>query len=234
MLLSCIVTTACSEQVETGPAIFFTPHQDDETLFMGADISLQYRLGRQVIIVLVTKGEASDVRYKMCMQKNVCLTKAQFVAARNDEMAAAVKRLAPNAVIRYENYHDGELTQVQAFDVFDKYIKLYPHASFKTMSWKDDNPDHRALAYALKDICINKHRIPNDQCYFFQNRKYWDSMPVKGHFVAGHPSEIAAANEMSLWKPSIDRYAIGHLSAYEYFTALRKDPRNKYHYVDAK
>lgn len=234
LLLSGVVAIGHSVQAETREAIFFTPHQDDETLSMGADISLQYRLGRQVIVVLVTNGNASGVRYLMCNKKKICLTKEQFTAARNAEMVAAVKRLAPNAMIRYETYQDGALTKAQASVVFDKYIKLYPGASFKTISWMDDHPDHRALAYALKDICMNKHKISNDNCTFFQNRNYWVSHPITGSFIAGHASEFAAADEMALWNPSIGRYGIGQQSVPEFFTALRNDPRNKYHSGNAR
>jgi LmbE family N-acetylglucosaminyl deacetylase len=196
---------------------------------MGADISLQYRLGRQVIVVLVTNGNASGVRYLMCKQKQVCLTKEQFTAARNDEMIAAMKKLAPHAIIRYENRQDGELTKAQALAVFKKYLKLYPYASFTTTSWLDEHPDHRALAYAMKDICVGKRRIANENCRFFQSRDYWTSRPVTGSFITGSPSELAAADEYTLWNPSIGRYGIGQQSVPESFASLRKEPRNKYH-----
>ena len=151
LLISWLAITVLPAQAQTGQVIYFVPHQDDETLYMGADISLQYRLGRQVIVVLVTNGNASGVRYLMCKQKQVCLTKEQFTAARNDEMIAAMKKLAPHAIIRYENRQDGELTKAQALAVFKKYLKLYPYASFTTTSWLDEHPDHRALAYAMKE-----------------------------------------------------------------------------------
>lgn len=233
-LLSWFLMIISVAQAETGQAIYFVPHQDDETLYMGADISVQYRSGRQIIVVLVTNGNASGVRYIMCKQKQVCLTKAQFTAARNDEMTAAVKRLAPHAIIRHENRQDGALTRAQASAVLNKYLKQYPDASFNTTSWIDDHPDHRALAYAMKDLCVSKHRTSRDGCRFFQSRDAWTSHPVAGSFIAGHISEIAAADEYALWNTSIGRYGIGQQSVPELFTALREDPRNKYHSVTDK
>lgn len=228
-LILWLVITVSPAQAETGQVIYFVPHQDDETLYMGADISQQYRLGRQVIVVLVTNGNASGVRYLLCKQKNVCLTKMQFTTARNDEMIAAVKKLAPNAVIRYENSQDGNLTKAQALAVLNKYLKLYPNASFNSTSWMDDHPDHRALAYAMKEVCLGKYPIANEDCRLFQGRDYWISRPVTGSFIAGNVSEFAAADEYALWNPSIGRYGIGQQSVPESFTAMRKDPRNRYH-----
>jgi len=211
------------------PAVYFSPHQDDELLSMGADISRQYRSGRQVIIVLVTNGNASIARERLCCRKKVCLTKEQFTAARNAEMTAGVKQLAPHAVIRYENYQDGALTKPQAVSVIDKYMKLYPHASFATVSWTDEHPDHRVLAYALNEACVKKHRTSEEDCRFFQDRRYWLLRPVRGSFVAGNPSEFTAADEMARWNPPKGRYGIASQSVPESFIALRHDPRDKYH-----
>lgn len=233
LLLFGFIAGIYAGSVEPVTSIYFIPHPDDGVLSMGADMALQHRLGRRVIIVMVTSGDDTGVRQRLCIQKKICLTRDEIAKARYAESAAAVKRMAPNAVIRYENYHGGDLTQVQALDIYDSYIKLYPQAAFKTISWLDENKDHRALAYALRDFCINRHRMPVERCYFFQNRKYWKSMPVKGTYIDSDRNVLEAAKEFSLWKPSIGRYAVGHLSAYDYFAALRKDPRNKYHWGNA-
>src|SRR5665647_3388117 len=122
-----------------GPAIFFVPHQDDETLTMGADIAAHYRADREIIIVQVTDGAESGVRAEMCAEQGICLTVPPFVAARNAEQVAAVQHLAPTARIEYANLPDSELTVATASALIAKYVAQYPTASFKTMSWLDDH-----------------------------------------------------------------------------------------------
>jgi LmbE family N-acetylglucosaminyl deacetylase len=189
-----------------GPAIYFVPHQDDETLTMGADIAAHYRAGREIIVVQVTDGAESGVRAEMCAQKGICLTVAEIVAARNSEQLAAMQHLAPTARIEYANLPDASLTVATASALIAKYVARYPTASFKTMSWLDDHPDHRALAYALRDMCS---RIPSHDCRYEQFRRYWVSKPIAGYFVPGSTDVLAAMDEYFVWNPDGGRYAIG-------------------------
>src|SRR5665647_3106621 len=93
-----------------GPAIFFVPHQDDETLTMGADIAAHYQAGREIIVVQVTDGAKSGVRAEMCAQQGICLTIPRFVAARNAEQLGAAQRRARTARIEYGNLPASRLT----------------------------------------------------------------------------------------------------------------------------
>lgn len=213
-----------------GPAIFFVPHQDDETLTMGADIAAHSRAGREIIVVQVTDGAESGVRAEMCAQQGICLTIPQFVAARNAEQVAAVQHLAPTARIEYANLPDSELTVATASALIAKYVTQYPTASFKTMSWLDNHADHRALAYALRDMCP---RIPRHDCRFEQFHRYWMSMPIAGHFVPGSTAVLAAIDEYFVWNPDGGRYGIGTQSVLTDWAAERADPRSKYHQLPA-
>jgi len=152
---------------------------------MGADIAAHYRAGREIIVVQVTDGAESGVRAEMCAQKGICLTVAEIVAARNSEQLAAMQHLAPTARIEYANLPDASLTVATASALIAKYVARYPTASFKTMSWLDDHPDHRALAYALRGMCS---RIPSHDCRYEQFRRYWVSKPIAGYFVPGVPT----------------------------------------------
>lgn len=212
----------------SGAAVFFIPHQDDETLTMAADIRAYCVAGRQVVIVLVTNGSASGARNAMCGAKKVCLTVPEFVVGRNAEQFAAIQHLAPGAQIFYENYQDGALTQAQATTVITKYLSLYPNGSYSTMSWLDEHPDHIALGQALRTM-TNAGLIPNNESRFEQFRGYWETMPITGVFVDADESVPPAYHEYYYWNPPIGRYAIGSQSVPTFFDAARLDPRSKIH-----
>jgi LmbE family N-acetylglucosaminyl deacetylase len=48
--------------IMTAPAIFYSPHQDDEVLSMSVDILNHVAAGREVIVVLYTTGKGSFVQ----------------------------------------------------------------------------------------------------------------------------------------------------------------------------
>ena len=215
-------------KVISGAAVFFIPHQDDETLTMAADIRAHFIAGRQVVIVQVTDGSASQARETMCTNKGVCLTVPEFVVARNAEQFAAIQHLAPGAQIFYENYQDGALTQAQATTTITKYMSLFPNGSYKTMSWLDEHPDHIALGEALRAM-NNAGLIPDSDSRFEQFRAYWDTMPMTGLFIDPDATVTAAYEAYYYWNPAIGRYAIGSQSVPAFFEAGRLDSRSKYH-----
>ena len=216
-------------KVTLGATVFFSPHQDDETLTMAADIRAQYVAGRQVVIVQVTDGSASQARNAMCTNKGVCLTVPEFVIARNAEQFAAIQHLAPGVQIFYENCQDGALTQAQATTVITKYVSLFPNCSYSTMSWLDEHRDHIALGQALRTM-TNAGSIPNGDSRFEQSRIYWETMPIDGLFVAPDSTVAPAYDEYYYWNPPIGRCAIGSQSVPGMFDAARLDPRSKYHH----
>jgi LmbE family N-acetylglucosaminyl deacetylase len=213
-----------------GAAVFFAPHQDDETLTMGADIRHHFVAGRQVVVVLVTNGGASAARASMCASKGICLTAPEFVIARDAEQFAAIQHLAPGAQIFYENQPDGALTVAAATAVIQKYIGLFPNGSYKTQSWLDVHPDHIALGTALRNL-TNAGLVPNNDARFEQGRSFWDTMPINGLFVDADAAVTAAYDEYYYWNPPIGRYAIGSQSVPTAFDAARVDPRSRCHWT---
>src|ERR1035437_1374650 len=84
-------------------AYFFTPHQDDETLSMGAAIKEHVAAGRKVYVVLLTDGGASAV----C---STYPTRAACVTERDREFLAAVYSLGATPIIPSDRMADGTLT----------------------------------------------------------------------------------------------------------------------------
>lgn len=213
-----------------GPAVYFVAHQDDETLSMAADIRAHVKAGRRVILVMMTKGDATGAwrpDRPLCATLGFCLDSAGIIAARNAEYRAAALALGVSPRNMYwENLQDGRLTVGQADAVVRKWISRYPSGSFKALSWLDDHPDHRAIANALRMECIDRHRIARDDCRFLQFSRYWTSKPINGGFEPGDAQVVAAMNEYSLFDPDHGRYAIGaRFSVPTDFARMASDPK---------
>lgn len=204
------------------PAIYLVPHQDDELLTMGADMAAHVAAGRPVIVVLVTDGAASSARGKMCRATGYCLTREAFSAARDREFAEAMRVMGVSSV-HYERQPDGQLSDAAARAIVDRWVTAYPYASIKTMSWLDAHPDHAALGRALRASSAADAR-------FEQYRPYWQTMPVRGHYVTGNDRMKRAAASYGLWRPWAGRYAIGaRWSVPSAFRELQADPRSRVH-----
>lgn len=231
------------------PAVYFVPHQDDETLSMSVSIARRAAAGREVHVVLVTDGSrsgafknyfdcspAGDTRY----EKVACLTRGEFVEARNREFVAALKVLGvPSSRISFEGIVNNESTSASVGAIVDRYIARFgPSASYNTMSWLDMHVDHYALGYVLNNRCI-RQGIPD--CRFYQSDLYSLQHPgidigypkvvtPRGWLDVPTPTELAAVraamDEFRRWDPQAGRYAIGwKYSVSKYF---------EYGYADAR
>lgn len=141
VLAGAIMAVPAPASATLGPAVFFTPHQDDETLFMGAAIVQHIRAGRKVYVVLLTDGGASAV-------SALYPSRAVFVAERDREFTAAVRRMGAIPVIPPDRAMDGQLTAQRAQQIMLRYT--FPGASLKTMSEYDAQPDHAAAGRGLR------------------------------------------------------------------------------------
>ena len=149
-----VLTLATPAQaVNTSPnyAFFFTPHQDDEVLSMGAAIQAMTNAGRPVYVVLLTDGGSSQY----CTKNNAPLnwtTKAQCVAGRDAEFTNGVKSMGAIPIIRTDRAVDGQLQVSYAQYIINLYHTNYPNASLRGMSQYDASNDHRAIGIALNNL----------------------------------------------------------------------------------
>lgn len=151
----------------TGPAIFYSPHQDDETLSYAVDIIKHLRAGRRVIVVLYTDGKGSFVQdvlnrkidpntgnpyssaywggyHSPTREGYTPLTDDDFSKARTDEFKSACAQLGvlPEDIIT---------DFVDAFNIENvktlirKYEALYPSASHKAMSYSMIQQNHMQI-----------------------------------------------------------------------------------------
>lgn len=83
-----IWTAGENEKTKGTPAIFYSPHQDDETLGMGASISENSRIGRPTYVVLMTNGKNSTM-LDYLQTINPSYNENDVTTFRNNEFIAA-------------------------------------------------------------------------------------------------------------------------------------------------
>jgi LmbE family N-acetylglucosaminyl deacetylase len=163
----------------TGRAIFFySPHQDDETLFMGQVIAHHALAGREVHVVLMTNGSTSAVLPMLNGGANSGwwggfhyperegydpLSQPDFGLARDREFIAAVGQLG----VFPENIHfatgrPNNTTMVGVEEEMRKWATLYPDAGHYTMHWSDPNSDHGECGLVLKNLHLSGDPLLTD------------------------------------------------------------------------
>jgi LmbE family N-acetylglucosaminyl deacetylase len=217
----------------TSPAVFFTPHQDDETLSMGYAIRNHLRAGRQVHVVLMTDGSNSGVR------ASTGLSVAEFVAARDDEYRRACRRVG----VRPDNIHispirpaDGALDVAAAESVMLDFLDDFPNADVKTYSpypATGRHLDHQHAGQALAKL------LESDEV---ETARFYVEPWLRAAFIEANPSVHLAAettpdlaitqgafDEYGTKDPSGWKFGIGKASVPSAWTAGRADPTSWYH-----
>lgn len=173
-------------------AFFFTPHQDDEVLSMGAAIKAMTDVGRPVYVVLLTDGGSSqycnNVNYPQWRPRSAC------VAARDGEFTNGVQSMGAIPIIRSDRAIDGTLTVAYAQGVINAYHTNYPNAALRGMSQYDASPDHANIGIALNNLRLYtqsnwlvkySERITKTACAY--SAKY-DQNTTLNYYVFGHVS----------------------------------------------
>ncbi|MGV8847501.1 PIG-L family deacetylase, partial [Tessaracoccus sp.] len=119
-------------------------HPDDETLMAGGLITVAHRAGILIDVVVATDGEASHPR-------SPTHTPDDLIPLRRREVVAAVRRLAPSAIIHSLGLRDGDLTLGHAALV-TALVALIGTGGASTLlvsTWRGDGHcDHEAAAVA--------------------------------------------------------------------------------------
>lgn len=116
-------------------------HPDDETLAAGALVAAAHRHGLPVRVVVATAGEASH-------PEATAWTPDRLAPLRRAEVAAAVDRLAPGAVLDHLGLPDGGLAAHED-ELADRLAARCGPATLLIAPWTADrHPDHDALGRA--------------------------------------------------------------------------------------
>lgn len=139
--------------VDDGRVLVVSPHQDDELLSMGSAIIEAVAAGREVSVLLVSRGEASSVRTRnLPVQLGFVPSPHHFSAMRDREFDGAVRAMGATPVIPpYEQrLPDGAASA----DEVKALVRAHaaPGAAAFTISPHDEHADHRACAQAVQQL----------------------------------------------------------------------------------
>jgi hypothetical protein len=238
------------------PAIFYTPHQDDETLGMGASIAEAVRKGHPVYVILMTNGKNEGIK-QLLNGEHFCdyhQEKHQFnlsddavIKARNDEYIAACKALGVHKIYIANNGagYDESMGLESMSNQFFKTIKyfhlLHPLASHHSISGNCDPYNskgdrmnaHRACANALNFIFSHNYtqniRLYKDYVYYFPINQRTATFIKRVHRKDSKKRHLAF-EEYNLFNPSIGRYAIGY--QHSVWQLFNESYSSEYEYID--
>lgn len=155
----------------TGRALYFyTPHQDDETLWAGQILAHHALVARQVYIVLGSDGSTSAIRYAINGSEPngwwggyhyparegipAPLSYEAFAAARDRELVQAAAQLGvPRERVHLRvDQRSSTITVTEAERLILQYEALHPGAGHYTTHWTDPDPTHATLGTALRNL----------------------------------------------------------------------------------
>ena len=210
--------------------LFFTPHQDDETITMGAAIRHHLEYGHDVYVVLMTDGGASGARAK------TGLNVYDFIDARVDEMTRACRQLGvqfDNVILASPLANDGQLTADLAQEIINDAIYYIGGTDIKLKTLSDVNlsvrhPDHIAAGQGLRRF-TGQYDIK-----FYVEPYNLTAVKNTGKIVGTEncatPTAVKnAVNEYKTVDHVADKYGIGNLSVSADLTITYNNPVSYYH-----
>ncbi len=233
------------------PWILVAPHPDDETLGGGVTAGQHVSAGRDVHILLLTRGTGSGAREQLNGQQQsrwwglvhnptaegyAPLTAEAFGKARFDELTTAAVCLG-GAEVHEAGLTDGSVTVAEAKAAISALVaKVGQGAGVCAPSWVvDDNPDHLAAGQALRELAAEQPTVYAEVAWYVIP-EYWADPRL--HQVAW--SWVAPADEQTsnrvrnacrayaAWHPP-HSYAIGYHSVDFMFAKMDTKPRSMLH-----
>lgn len=216
--------------------LYFAPHQDDELLSMGVNISTSVLSGHDVHVILCTDGSKSNSRLwlnngETCPHHGGAhiyeLSIAEFIQARDREFTDSCRALG----VKPANIHipenrgvDGSLSAEHAEKIIRHYLSVYGADAMVCTISPNNGPsqhrDHKALGKAAENLVnkgvINGVRFFVEPYHFAQICENPRLIPVEPTIQKASPQvkekikkAIAA---YSYWNPAELRYAVGYHS----------------------
>lgn len=238
----------------TNPAIYYVPHSDDEILTYGPSIKNHLNAGREVITILYTNGVGSAVQNQLNGVNSSSYWGGYHVPAKegyttlsNDDFGDARIKEYINSChalgVKPENILVDRLTVTndvnEMTDLILKYHMLYPAASHKAMSYKDqmgtgsNNPnEHSVSGYALKGL-YTAGTITDARFYVSRYNIMTGGITVGSNETLANSAHLLdlkhSAKCYDAWGPKEGLFAIGYHSVKDQFDNFFSDVRSKYH-----
>jgi LmbE family N-acetylglucosaminyl deacetylase len=233
------------------PWILVAPHPDDETLGAGVTVAQHVAAGRDVHVLLLTRGTGSGARAQINGQQlsrwwgvahnpaaegYAPLTPETFGKARYDELTTAVVCLG-GARVHEAGLVDGQVTVAEAKTAISALVaRVGPDVGVYAPSWVvDDNPDHLAAGQALRELSSEQPTVYTEATWYVLP-EYWSDPrlhEVTWSWVTPTDTEISnrarnACRAYAAWHPP-QSYAIGYHSVDFMFAKMDTSPRSMLH-----
>lgn len=217
--------------------LYVAPHQDDESLSMGASMRRHLEVGHDVHVLLVTYGANSAVRTKLGMARD------EFVALRDDEYRRACRRVGirpGNIHIADNRLEDGTVTADAAQAVIGDWVGQHPATWLKSYSnlgptagSSARHPDHVAIGQAAVNLLADG-AVDNLRCYVepwlltaFKGANPGLSIGTDTAAIPGHV--VAALDEYRFLDVDGWKRAIGYQSVADQINLVKANPVSYYH-----
>lgn len=232
------------------PALFVVPHADDETLAAGVVIAEHVAAGREVHLLLLSRGEKSvvldilngsvtsgwwGVPHDPVVEGYEPLTPEEFGAARVRELVAAAGALGVPADRIHEAGLPNEGVTVEAAKA--AIVATADRIGGDVGLWApspvvDDHPDHLAAGRAVQQLGVEGPARWWDRRFYIlpmywsdprlsQVEHWWDT-PASPAIRA---RAINACRAYASWQPRAGVFACGYQSVVTAFRRVESDPR---------
>lgn len=233
------------------PALFVVPHPDDETLAAGVTLAEHVIAGREVHILLLTRGEKSaarhvingtavsgwwGVRHDPAVEGYEPLDETAFGAARHRELLAAAGCLG----IPAERIHEANLPNegVTVANATQAIVATADAIGGDVGLWApshtvDDHPDHLAAGQAVQQLGVDDPVRWWDRRYYILPA-YWSGDPrlPSVTYWWDTPADAAVAarardacRAYGSWQPRAGVFACGYQSVPEMFAKIDVNPK---------
>lgn len=213
------------------PAIYYAPHPDDETIFMGASLARTAR-ERRVIVVPLSRGGASSARGKLATRLGREVGVEEFVSARREEQTAAVAELGVRADdVLWQDLPDGAIDADAVLEVVRRLAERHPGASHRTMSYLDPHRDHAAAGAGVR-AALGEGLI-QDAIFHLPVSHVPERWGTRVRLSAPDlAAKRAALREYQVWDPEHGRLAVGQVSVTTLIAAQLHRPVERTHGPD--
>lgn len=194
--------------------IIYTPHPDDETYGVAGYINHKVNRGFKVMVVLLTKGEKSFAREKICKKYNFYFDEDIFGELRVREFRDVMNILGAYYPEPYD-FGDKDLTVDEVKTVikyYDSNFNVVEHLTTEAVGHKD----HASAARALRETNVSGTKMlfkvyDNPEEKDVNRQKYIEFSLSIDDVI----KKQSALYYYKYWNPSKRRYSIGYFSSLE-------------------